>query len=262
MPRRPKSVRRRPIPPPRYLERRYYRGVYDAILTPLFNRTRGRLAQAGGDLASLNLAFVLTDDEIGAMGDLARYHAVKHLVAVDAHHLKRTLGTLQNAFKKLQIDIKPYLQSAHIRPLIFEAIERNVDLIKSVPPRYMDDLRAGIHKTFEAKPFDQDALQKVVREKGRSAGYNLRRITRDQTSKVNGQLTQIRHSQLRIQRYYWLTSADGRVRQSHRDLHDTIQQWDFPPAIGHPGSEILCRCTAAPFIEPEVYRPSTWPGKG
>ena len=29
----------------------------------------------------------------------------------------------------------------------------------------------------------------------------------------------------------------------------TIQKWDSPPAVGHPGEDILCRCVAIPVIE-------------
>ncbi len=101
---------------------------------------------------------------------------------------------------------------------------------------------------FAVDPFNQQALSKVVREKGKSAGYNLRRITRDQTSKAIGQLTQARHRQLDIEEYDWLTSQDERVRPSHAALNGTRQRWDRPPSVGHPGADIQCRCVAIPVI--------------
>ena len=81
------------------------------------------------------------------------------------------------------------------------------------------------------------------------SGSNLRRITRDQTSKAVGQLTHARHRQLGIQKYTWRTAQDERVRVTHQALEGSRQKWDSPPAVGHPGEDIMCRCVAIPVIE-------------
>ena len=43
--------------------------------------------------------------------------------------------------------------------------------------------------TFAERPFDRQALSRVLSAEFQSAGYNLRRLTRDQTGKAIGQLT-------------------------------------------------------------------------
>lgn len=75
-----------------------------------------------------------------------------------------------------------------------------------------------------------------------------RRIARDQTSKLNGQLTQARQSGLGITHYFWRTSGDERVRDSHAALEGRRFSWDDPPSVGHPGEDINCRCTAEPDL--------------
>ncbi|MCY4114500.1 MAG: minor capsid protein [Chloroflexi bacterium] len=112
----------------------------------------------------------------------------------------------------------------------------------------MDDLHTGISQAFADKPFDQQALSQVVREKGQVANWNLRRITRDQTNKAISNLTQARHLQLGNEEYVWRTVQDERVLADHADLEGTTQRWDQAPAIGHPGEPIQCRCVAEPVI--------------
>lgn len=56
-----------------------------------------------------------------------------------------------------------------------------------------------------------------------------------------------------VKRYTWRTKRDGRVRQRHAELDDTIQLWSRPPVIskdgrrGHPGEDYNCRCVAIPI---------------
>lgn len=76
-----------------------------------------------------------------------------------------------------------------------------------------------------------------------------RRIARDQTSKLNGQLTEARQTGLGITHYIWRTSGDERVRDSHASHEGGRFAWDDPPSgTGHPGEDINCRCTAEPDL--------------
>ena len=140
-----------------------------------------------------------------------------------SYHRRKLIQTFRAA---LGVDIGPVLNDAQIKPLMDAWRQENIDLIRTVPERLRDDLRGGINQAFADKPFDQQELRRVVREKGESAGYNLRRITRDQTNKAVGQLTRARHEQLGIEEYEWQTAEDERVRDSHQVLNGTTQRWD------------------------------------
>ena len=141
--------------------------------------------------------------------------------------------------------------------------QENISLIRTIPERFHGALSQRVSETFAQQPFDQQALSKVLnREFKVSAVYpmtawrqenisgsNLRRITRDQTSKAVGQFTHARHRQLGIQEYTWRTAQDERVRATHVALNGTPQSWDSAPGVGHPGYDVLCRCVAIPVIE-------------
>ena len=143
-------------------------------------------------------------------------------------------------------------------PEIVEYMERwsveNAALIRTIPPRAAE--RVAQITADPRNLGDRRRLNQLLRREQRLAGYNLRRITRDQTSKAIGRLTEIRHKEVGIQRYIWQTAGDERVRPTHNDLDNTLQRWDSPPSPGHPGNEILCRCVAIPYLQDDPATPA------
>jgi len=73
-------------------------------------------------------------------------------------------------------------------------------------------------------------------------------IARDQVSKLNGQLTMERQTDLGVESYVWRTVGDERVRDEHDDNDGETFSWDSPPATGHPGEDYQCRCWAEPIL--------------
>jgi SPP1 gp7 family putative phage head morphogenesis protein len=131
----------------------------------------------------------------------------------------------------------------------------NVKLIKSVAFGQLDDLkgvvtrgaRAGLHHTEVAKQIQHQ----FGVTKNRAA-----LIASDQIGKLNGELNQLRQTNLGVRRYRWSTSQDERVRHDHAALEGTIQEWKKPPVVnqrtgerGHPGQPVRCRCSAIPIID-------------
>ena len=133
-----------------------------------------------------------------------------------------------------------------------EALRANVDLVKTIPPRMHERLRKAIAETFADQPFDQAALRELLRDQFRSTGYDLRRLTRDQNSKLVGALTEFRQTELGIVEYRWLTSQDERVRPTHVANSGRLFAWSAPsPTTGHPGEDIQCRCLAEGIVTRE-----------
>ena len=87
----------------------------------------------------------------------------------------------------------------------------------------------------------------MLRDEYQSSGYNLRRLTRDQTNKQIGGLSKLRHGQLGITKFIWRTVADERVRAEHAGYDGQTYEWSQAPE-GGPGAPILCRCNAEPAI--------------
>jgi SPP1 gp7 family putative phage head morphogenesis protein len=80
-------------------------------------------------------------------------------------------------------------------------------------------------------------------------------IARDQILTLNSQITTARMKDAGIEEFYWTTSGDERVRDSHRELDGQLFRYDDPPIVDGeralPGEPPLCRCTAFPRI-PEL----------
>jgi SPP1 gp7 family putative phage head morphogenesis protein len=134
-------------------------------------------------------------------------------------------------------------------------VSDNVKLIKSLTGNHLSDVkgivtrgaRAGLHHVEVSKQIQQQF------------GVTKRRaalIASDQIGKLNGELNQLRQTNLGVRRYRWSTSLDERVRKTHRALEGSIQEWARPPEVdprtgerGHPGQPIRCRCSAIPILD-------------
>ena len=235
-----------PIKPRIKDEKAYRRAINKAYVAPMLNGLRDKLAQA----VAASQAYKITNDYFaGGLAQPVRDVPVgliqQWLDRVRGYHKSRLIRTFRSA---LGVDISPVLTEPEIDVFMRATLAENVALIKTIPPRAHASLIARMEKMLADKPFDQNLLMQTLHDEYKSTGYNLRRITRDQTSKAIGNLTEIRQRQMGVAQYQWLTSQDERVRPSHRDLSDQVFAWDDPPPEGHPGQPIQCRCNASPIL--------------
>lgn len=143
-------------------------------------------------------------------------------------------------------------------------VSDNVKLIKSVAFGQLEDLKGVVMRGARAGTHHTEVTKQIHQQ----FGVTMRRaatIATDQIGKLNGELNQLRQTNLGIRRYRWSTSRDERVRgkgpfgpegTEHRRLEGTIQEWKKPPVVnqrtgerGHPGQPIRCRCSAIPIID-------------
>ena len=232
------------VGPRRLDEQVYDRNLRRLVLTPLMAQLRSGLSEASA--ASLALEIIDGVFRSWHAAGLAEGEVAAQATRLSAYHRRRLIQTFRTA---LGIDIRPVLLDSAIEPLMSAWRQENISLIRTIPERFHESLSRRVGETFAERPFDQQALSKVLNREFKVSGSNLRRITRDQTSKAIGQLTHARHRQLGIQEYTWRTAQDERVRATHVALNGTPQSWDSAPGVGHPGSDILCRCVAIPVIE-------------
>ena len=144
-------------------------------------------------------------------------------------------GILSNSFE---------LNSAMQRALL-----ENVNLIVSIPEQYLDRVRDIIEENMHTG-LRWESLVDEIEQAGETTKTRAKIIARDQTSKMNGAFNQARQQSLGIEQYEWQTSGDERVRDTHAANDGKVFRWDEPPEeTGHPGEDILCRCTAIPIVE-------------
>lgn len=129
---------------------------------------------------------------------------------------------------------------------VFEA--ENIKLIKSIPSQALDKMHGKIVAAVRRGTALKDIREMVENDYG-STRARAELIARDQTSKLNGQLTRERQTAAGISSYVWETSRDERVRETHRSNAGKTFEWDKPPIdTGHPGEDYQCRCTARAIL--------------
>lgn len=137
-------------------------------------------------------------------------------------------------------------------PFLTEQIEnyaaQNVSLISKVDETVLSEMEEivlrGARQGLQAKE-----ISAKIRSRFKIARSRSDLIARDQISKLNGQLSKLRQTNLGVSRYVWRTSLDERVRAEHSARNGMIFEWDAPPSDGHPGEAINCRCYAEPVLE-------------
>ena len=209
----------------------YENELRKSILDPLFVQLSAGLEDA------INAAEALrkVDAEIANYQylDRAQQSAFEQQIRLSRYHRKKFIQDFRMA---VGVNIRPLLNEQKIADFMAREVSENVDLIKSIPSTMHDSLKRKMAQQLHDAPFDQQMLKGVLRDSYGVTGSRLKLITRDQTSKTIGALSQIRQTQIGIRQYRWRDSDDIRVRDSHHANNGEIFRWDAPPVTGHPGA--------------------------
>jgi SPP1 gp7 family putative phage head morphogenesis protein len=138
---------------------------------------------------------------------------------------------------------EPWLQD---QLKIFAA--QNSQLITSLADQELERVASIIERSLQ----QGSSIKNITDQIQKSFGINRRRATliaRDQTTKLNSNLTRLRQQEVGVEEYVWQTAGDERVRPSHKANDGKTFRWDKPPKTGHPSFEINCRCVALPVLE-------------
>ena len=239
----------KPIRVPVSAFRSYNKRMRAKILRPLFDdfarglRQAQSISQAYSSLSVVSLTRAQWDEAIAAGVD-------QHAEAVEQFHRRKFIRSFRSA---LGVNVADIIDEG-IAEWLTNYRRANIALIKTIPERAHDGLFNAMSKQFAQRPFDQKELMELLNTQYQSSGYNLRRLTRDQTNKAIGQLTEVRQKNAGVRKYIWRTSGDERVREAHNSLGGTMQRWDRAPSTGHPGIAIQCRCSAEAVIDDEAIQ--------
>ena len=172
-------------------------------------------------------------------------------------------STIVNNIERV-IGVSPFIPDSSLANEIALFTAQNVNLVQSLKDDTFKNVGQKVYEGFQsgarAETIAQEITKYINPEKGNvSARANL--IARDQINKLNGNLTQVRQTELGIKRYRWRTMKDERVRgnpgglypkavPSHWDKEGKIYNWDDPPSdTGNPGDDFQCRCYAEPYLD-------------
>lgn len=183
-----------------------------------------------------------------AVVDWAREALAEDIEAVGQRVLRRGI---REQSKILRLPGLATPQSAKLAVPIWR--EANVDLIKSIPEEDILRMDLVLEKAYtEGWPVADLAAEIESQFSVTSSRAAL--IARDQTMKLNAQITQETHLSVGVTEYVWSTSRDSRVRDGHRELDKTRHSYSEPPQVddsgrrAHPGEDYQCRCVAIPVL--------------
>ncbi len=136
----------------------------------------------------------------------------------------------------------------------------NANLIKSIPQQYLGQVQAIV--TQNVRTGQRPAvIAKQLEERFGVSQSRAKFIARDQTAKINGDLSAMRQQAVGMTKFRWVTSKDSRVRDRHRaisrrktDYGVGVYRWDDLPKNEKgvpikPGDDYQCRCVAVPVVD-------------
>ena len=157
-------------------------------------------------------------------------------------------GQLDKQIKAV-IGVDVMQDESWLNPFIDGFVSQNVDLIRSIPARFFSDIETAVRdaalsgQRVESLAVDIESRYDVSESRARL-------LARDQVSKLNGDITQVRQTRLGIKTFTWSTSMDERVRASHKAKEGKVYNWASPPTdTGKPGDDYQCRCVALPNFD-------------
>lgn len=229
-----------------------------AYLNPFIRSMQDGLAKA----AAANQAYRTMDDVVEKMAARPQ-HGIpteliqKHLDRMEGRHRKDVITSFRTA---LGVDVRPFLSRPEVAAYMRQKVAENADLIRSLPPRMRDNLKRRLQKEMLEHPFDQELMTRILKHEFGVTGFNMRRIVRDQVASFNGQLTELRHSQLGITEFVWRSVADERVRPECAADDGNKYRWSegSPQDGARPGSRVQCRCIAEAVVT--TSKVQSWKG--
>ena len=170
-----------------------------------------------------------------------------------------------NLRNNVGLDLKGSIEAEGLTDALKVIVSQNVALIKSVKDEYKDN----IGKLLRDNVLEGNRPTNLVTQVKNIGGVTKSKakfIARDQTSKVNADLVELRAEALGSKTYIWSGSMDERERPSHKAMQGMLCKWSDATvysddggvtwkkrrSIGgvelHAGRDFRCRCSALPQI--------------
>lgn len=175
---------------------------------------------------------------------------------------EQTQRTYSEAFG---IDLTGMLGDGAIREKMADAVRENVGLITSIQTDFINDIGEKVFGNLLEGGRSENLIN-IIRERGDVTLSRAKFIARDQTSKLNAELTEARSNALGLDVYEWSGTGDERERKSHFVLNGMLCKYSDPTVysddggktwkkrssigafIGKPGEDYQCRCLSLPYV--------------
>ncbi|EKS9914907.1 minor capsid protein [Burkholderia multivorans] len=194
-----------------------------------------------GDLEAIPTIEHLLRRYAEALGPWAEVTAARMLDDLNRRDEQAWMQQAQEMSRALRDELRRAPTGETMRALMAE----QVTLIKSIPLEAAE----RVHRlTIEALEDSTRAaaISKEIQRSGEVAKSRADLIARTEVSRAATSLTEARALHVGSPGYFWRTSGDSDVRDSHRKMNGQFVRWDDPPTLdgmtGHAGQFPNCRC--------------------
>ena len=249
-------------PYPKLLERKYGRQLsftveeaYQITKLMLFPRLPGVIR----DMEATTDRFDDYVDTLNALFQSIRLIFKQRVPESDLENLASTQAQQVNAANAANFTaqvhavagIKPFVAEPWLVPTMKSFTKNNVSLITSVHESYFKDVENVVYTGIENGRSTLE-IEKAIRDRTGVSKSRAKLIARDQTGKLNSNLSMKRATGLGVKKFRWATSADERVRSSHSAVNNKIYTYKDGAVVDGvntwPGQPIQCRCSAIPIL--------------
>lgn len=197
-----------------------------------------------------------------SISDIASRIASGLVNRANLQNKEQTKRTYKEAFG---IDLSGMLGDGAIRGKMEDAVRENVGLIKSIQTDFINDIGEKVFGNLLEGGRSENLIS-IIRERGDVSLSRAKFIARDQTAKLNSQLTEARSQALGLDVYEWSGTGDERERDSHFVLNNMLCKYSDPTVYsddggktwkkrssigafeGKPGEDYQCRCLSLPYV--------------
>ena len=166
-----------------------------------------------------------------------------------------------NLANQVSVDLKGQIHNEGIGRALDVKIAENVALIKSIKNEYIEKVGSVVRQNVMEGQRSTNLITQI-KEQGNVSKSRAKFIARDQTAKLNADLTQLRSDALGAKTYIWSGAMDERERTDHKAMEGKLCKWDDATvysdddgktwkkrkSIGgvelHPGKDYNCRCVS------------------
>ena len=170
---------------------------------------------------------------------------------------------MDQAEKTMGIPVNAIFASERMKTVLETAAVGAATYIKSIPADHIGHVATAMVLAMKQQPQPEGrTLIQQIQEIGQVSQRRAKFIARDQWHKINGTIDEAQQTDIGVGKYIWRTSKDIRVvgapgglykpsklHGNHAVREGKVFSWAKPPADGHPGQAIGCRCFAQAIID-------------
>lgn len=196
-------------------------------------------------------------------------------IAIDLSNVNRNQWT---RIMRSTIGVEVFAGEPWFRDQMNTFVAQNASQIGKLSEEAIANIESAIQRGLQSGARVEGIAKDILNEVGKVKN-KAKFIARDQVSKFNAQLTELRQTSIGVSQYIWRTSRDERVRgnpsglypnatPSHHVMNGKLCRWDDATVYSdddgktwkkrssikgvqlHPGQDFQCRCSPEPDLEP------------